>query len=68
MLSGLKNEFDHFDFDRNDSVTALQFGISVAPIKVTVKIIFRARGVDNFYCVTITQCPFSATFTGKNTL
>ena len=24
MFWGLKNEFDHFDFDRNDSVTALQ--------------------------------------------
>jgi hypothetical protein len=24
MFSGLKNEFDHFDFDRDDSVTALQ--------------------------------------------
>ena len=57
MFTGLKNEFDNFDFDQNDSITALQFKIGVAPFKVTVKPQLLARGVDDFYCVTITQCP-----------
>ncbi len=61
MFKGLKNEFDNFDFDQNDRFTALQFKIGVkigvAPFKVTVKTQLLARGVDDFYCVTITQCP-----------
>ena len=39
---GLKNEFDHFDFDRNDSVTALQLQLKnlfEAPIDPQLQIV-----------------------------